>query len=79
MTVFEAKRAIDRLREMQTKAVALPDGTTRKLSPEILRDLELFWIDTIFDENSGDFNEYERQQVKDYYVDSLKNAPPISA
>lgn len=62
MSLQEWIRAIDRLRELERNR-ALPEVT--------LRDLDNFYLQTIFDASNGLLNEADRRAVQDHYIATL--------
>lgn len=62
MSLQEWIRAIDRLRELERNR-ALPEVT--------LRDLDNFYLQTIFDEDNGLLSEADRRAVQDHYIATL--------
>ena len=73
MNMDKFKTVIERLRQMQSGAVDLPNGEYRQLSKETLRELDSFFLSEILE--TDELSEPQRGELLELYLNPVSPHP----
>lgn len=73
MKMDKFKTVIERLRELQSGAVYLPNGEYRQLSQATLRELDSFFLSEILE--TDELSEHQRGELLELYLNSVSPHP----